>query len=124
MDDLPSPPFNKEPSKLYGTVQQPPTAAVQASDESQDGVDDYKVYPQRFYVLALFSLFSMVQSMAWLTFGTIPNESLKYFGLTDDDVTLIAGTVLCMQLLQHVSARLCMFCMLCDFRGCMSASSG
>lgn len=88
MEDLPSPPF-KQPPRYYGTVQSPAVASEDANQ--QDGVD-FKTYPQRFYVVALFSLFSLVQSMAWLTFGTIPDESLKYFGLTDDDVTLIAGT--------------------------------
>ena len=45
----------------------------------------------RFYILAVFSIFSVAQSIAWLTFGTIPNESHQYFGLTDDDITLLAG---------------------------------
>ena len=53
--------------------------------------EQYKVHPGRFYVLTVFSLFALVQSLGWLTFGTIPDESYKEFGLTDDDITLIAG---------------------------------
>ena len=48
-------------------------------------------HPGRFYVLVVFSLFALVQSLGWLTFGTIPNESYIELGLADDDVTLIAG---------------------------------
>lgn len=67
----------------YGTVQSNlPTAG---------GGDPYRVYPGRFYVLLVFTLMALLQSFAWMTFGTIPNESYKHFGLTDDDITLIAG---------------------------------
>ena len=53
--------------------------------------DQYKAHPGRFYVLTVFSLFALVQSLGWLTFGTIPDESYKELGLTDIDITLIAG---------------------------------
>lgn len=55
---------------------------------------DYKVYPGRFYVLIAFALLAGQQALSWMTFGTIPNEAFKYFGLTDDDVTLLSGTKL------------------------------
>ena len=75
---------SEEPPK-YGSVQSP----ILVSGTREDG--DYKVYLGRFYVLIVFALLTIVQSLAWLTFGTIPNESYEYFGLTDDDVTLLAG---------------------------------
>ena len=53
--------------------------------------DQYRAHPGRFYVLIAFSLFALVQSLGWLTFGTIPDESYEELGLTDSDVTLIAG---------------------------------
>ena len=68
-----------EEPPTYGSIQQP---ALE---------DRYKVYPGRFYVLTVFSLFALVQSLGWLTFGTIPSESYREFGLTYDDITLIAG---------------------------------
>ena len=68
-----------------GSIQSP----VMPSEESDK--QNYRVYPGRFYVLTVFAFLSIVQSCAWLTFGTIPNESLQEFGLTDDDVTLLAG---------------------------------
>jgi hypothetical protein len=54
--------------------------------------DDYKVYPGRFYVLIAFALLAGQQALSWMTFGTIPNESYKHFGLTDDAITLLSGT--------------------------------
>ena len=53
--------------------------------------DQYKAHPGRLYVLTVFSLFALVQSLGWLTFGTIPDESYEELGLTDNDITLIAG---------------------------------
>ena len=51
----------------------------------------FKVYPGRFYVLAVLALLAIQQNVAWMTFGTIPDESYKHFGLSDDDITLLAG---------------------------------
>lgn len=70
---------SEEPPR-YGSLQSP-----SPPDE------EYKVYPGRFYVLLVFTLLSVLQSSAWMTFGTIPNESYSSFGLMDDDITLIAG---------------------------------
>ena len=75
---------SKEPLN-YGSIQSP----ILVSGTREDG--GYKVYTGRFYVLIVFALFSLVQGLAWLTFGAIPNESYEYFGMTDDDVTLLAG---------------------------------
>ncbi len=50
-----------------------------------------RVYPGRFYVLMVLVFLALQQNVAWMTFGTIPNESYQHFGLTDDDVTIIAG---------------------------------
>ena len=55
---------------------------------------EYKVYPGRFYVLIAFALLAGQQALSWMTFGTIPNETYKHFGLTDDDITLLSGTQL------------------------------
>ena len=74
--DVPS----EEPPR-YGSLQTPSSATR------------HKVYPGRFYVLAVFTLVVLLQSFAWMTFGTIPNETYATFGLTDDDITLIAGNV-------------------------------
>ena len=80
-------PLNKEANPTdepprYGSLQSPaPTAEI----------NEHKVYPGRFYVLLVFTLLVLLQSFAWMTFGTIPNESYTYFGLSDDAITLIAG---------------------------------
>ena len=63
----------------------------QCQRHSVAGDQQYKAHPGRFYVLVVFSLFALVQSLGWLTFGTIPDESYTELGLTDDDITLIAG---------------------------------
>ena len=52
--------------------------------------EKYRVYPGRFYVLIAFALLAGQQALSWMTFGTIPNEAYKHFGLTDDDVTLLS----------------------------------
>ena len=73
---------SKEPPPRYGSLQ---------ASSPPSGADSYTVYPGRFYVLAVFTLVVLLQSFAWMTFGTIPTESFKHFGLTDDDIALIAG---------------------------------
>ena len=50
-----------------------------------------RTYFGRFYVLIVFSLLAAHQATTWITFGTIPQESFDYFGLTDEEITLIAG---------------------------------
>ena len=69
----------------YGVQSPPPPYSV--LDERQK----CRVYPGRFYVLMVLAFLALHQNVAWMTFGTIPNESYQHFGLTDDDVTLIAG---------------------------------
>ena len=72
----------------YGVQSPPPPYSEQAAaDERQP----CRVYPGRFYVLMVLSFLALHQNVAWMTFGTIPNESYQHFGLTDDDVTIIAG---------------------------------
>lgn len=78
----------------------PPEAHAQAGGEDgtveQRPEERYRVYPGRFYVLIAFALLAGQQALSWMTFGTIPNESFKHFGLTDDDVTLLScALILC-----------------------------
>ena len=84
----------------HGSVQSPAL-----DSESRVLENQYKVYPSRFYVLIVFSLFALVQSLGWLTFGTIPSESYREFGLTDDDITLIAGVWLVLWLAAYLEHR-------------------
>ena len=70
------------------------TAQQKKEEKSAKKVNDhgkYKVYPGRFYVLIAFALLAGQQALSWMTFGTIPNESYRHFGLTDDAVTLLSG---------------------------------
>lgn len=64
----------------------PPAVAAQLEVTTK-----YRVYPGRFYVLIAFALLAGQQALAWMTFGTIPNETYTHFGLTDNDVTLLSG---------------------------------
>ena len=84
MDDENTKITSNEPPR-YGSLQTP---------SPPSDADSYKVYPGRFYVLAVFTLVVLLQSFAWMTFGTIPDESFKHFGLTDDDIALIAGILM------------------------------
>lgn len=73
------------------TANEPPRYGSLQTPSPPSSGDSYKVYPGRFYVLIVFTLVVLLQSFAWMTFGTIPDESFKHFGLTDDDIALIAG---------------------------------
>ena len=71
-----------------------PGNSVQSSPPPPYSVADKqacRVYPGRFYVLMVLTFLALHQNVAWMTFGTIPNESFQHFGLTDDDVAVIAG---------------------------------
>ena len=67
----------------------------------------YKVYPGRFYVLIAFALLAGQQALSWMTFGTIPNESFKHFGLKDDEITLLSGTELILLMCAYFPAVVC-----------------
>ena len=81
----------------YGVQSPPPPYSEPAEDPQK-----CRVYPGRFYVLMVLAFLALHQNVAWMTFGTIPNESYQHFGLTDDEVTIIAGkyqmTVSCIHL--------------------------
>lgn len=72
----------------YG-VQSPPPYSEQKKE-----LQKWRVYPGRFYVLMVLAFLALQQNVAWMTFGTIPNESYQHFGLTDDDITIIAGKII------------------------------
>ena len=50
-----------------------------------------KVYPGRFYVLMVLSFVAIQQNVAWLTFGTIPDESYEHFRLSNVEIAILAG---------------------------------
>lgn len=55
------------------------------------GKNSFTTYVARYYVLMVFCLLAAQQNTTWMTFGTIPDESYRAFGLTDDAVTVLAG---------------------------------
>ena len=59
--------------------------------QSQGELVKRKVYLGRFYVLMVLSFVAIQQNVAWLTFGTIPNESFTHFKLSNEEITLLAG---------------------------------
>ena len=77
-------------SKIKGPIPEDPTIYASVRWPSP-ATNQYKVYPGRFYILTVFTLFALVQGLAWITFGTIPNESYTSFGLTENNITLLAG---------------------------------
>lgn len=50
-----------------------------------------KVYPGRFYVLMVLAFVAIQQNVAWLTFGTIPDESYDHFKLSNVEIAILAG---------------------------------
>ena len=57
---------------------------------------EYKTYPGRFYVLVVIALLAMHQTIAWLTFGPIPEQAKREYGLTDVELTLLQGITECL----------------------------
>ena len=49
----------------------------------------YVVYPQRFYVLFVFSLLAFNQCMIWLTFSPIAQSAKQYYHISDSTVILL-----------------------------------
>jgi FLVCR family MFS transporter len=56
----------------------------------------YVSYPQRFYVLFVFSFFAFNQSMIWLTFSPIARSAEAYYKISDatDDLLLNWGPII------------------------------
>ncbi|CAF1533033.1 unnamed protein product [Adineta ricciae] len=49
----------------------------------------YRVYPQRFYILFVFSFLSFNQCMMWLTFSPIARSTETYYNVTEATVDLL-----------------------------------
>ena len=63
------------------------TSLVQS--ESSSSTTTYRLYPQRFYVLFVFSLLSFNQNVIWLTFSPIARNAEKYYGMSEATVDLL-----------------------------------
>ena len=50
-----------------------------------------KVYLGRYYILLVFSLFVIQQTMAWMTFAMVPVESYQTFRLSSEQIILMEG---------------------------------
>jgi hypothetical protein len=61
-----------------GTLLIPPSSTI-----------SYKLYPQRFYVLIVFSLLSFNQSMIWITFSPIASSAESYFKFNEATIDLL-----------------------------------
>ena len=85
-----------DPTQMDASTSSPEAHAQAGGEEGtvEQPEERYRVYPGRFYVLVAFALLAGQQALSWMTFGTIPNESFKHFGLTDDDVTLLSCTLI------------------------------
>jgi FLVCR family MFS transporter len=51
----------------------------------------FKVYRRRWYILALFSWFSAMQCLVWITWSPIANNAKKVFGWNDDTIALLVN---------------------------------
>lgn len=54
-------------------------------DLSQD-----KLYPKRYWVLALFALLATQQSAVWFTFASVSNDAKAFYNITSHDIDLLA----------------------------------
>jgi hypothetical protein len=69
----------------------PTVQAAQVPSSEVVPLVEYKAYPGRFYVLVVTALLTIQQNIAWLTFGPIPDQAKKAYGLTDAELTLLPG---------------------------------
>ena len=50
-----------------------------------------RTYLGRFYILAVAAFLGLHQNTTWITFSTIPQQAKDEFGLSDDQITILAG---------------------------------
>ena len=67
------------------------TSTPSSSSQNQEVTKVYSASPGRFYVLIVLALLAVHQNIAWMTFGTIPDETYKQFQLSENEITLLAG---------------------------------
>ena len=65
------------------------TTSTSSSDLKHE--PECRLYFGRYYVLMVLAFLALQQNLAWMTFGTIPNESYEHFGLSDDEITILSG---------------------------------
>ncbi len=54
----------------------------------------FKTYLGRYYVLMVLSFLAIHQNITWMTFGTVPEEAYEAFHLSNEQITILSGTVL------------------------------
>eukprot|EP00742_Colponemidia_sp_Colp-10_P002780 GILJ01002972.1.p1 GENE.GILJ01002972.1~~GILJ01002972.1.p1 ORF type:complete len:458 (-),score=57.19 GILJ01002972.1:377-1750(-) len=56
---------------------------------AENGDGKYSLDPKRFYIIAVFSFISFLQSLQWLTFSSIPYKTNDYFPTTNLDTIFL-----------------------------------
>lgn len=51
----------------------------------------YREYPSRFIVLLLFSAMALQQVQLWITYGTVAEETMKYYNVSALQIDLLQG---------------------------------
>ena len=70
----------------------PPTTSVPSQGKGEEaGAEDIAVYKRRWYILAVFCVYSFSQACVWNTFGPISSTSEEAFGWTDADIALLSN---------------------------------
>ena len=77
-------------SSKTGLIQNERSTATSSSSDLKCEVE-CRLYSGRYYVLMVLAFLSVSQNIAWMTFGPIPTESNEHFGLSDDEITILAG---------------------------------
>jgi hypothetical protein len=49
----------------------------------------HRAYTSRYYILTVVSLLAAMQNLGWVTFSPIAGEAKEWYGLTDDEITLL-----------------------------------
>ena len=61
------------------------------TDESSLVIPDVKIYRRRWYLLAVFSAFSMIQCAVWNTWGPVAHPAMVVFHWQQQDIAMLAN---------------------------------
>lgn len=78
---------NEENQRLLSCPTVPP---VYNSVNTESSVANVKSYRRRWWILAMFSSLSLVQSLTWITWSTIPESAKAVFHWNDGTIALLA----------------------------------
>lgn len=79
----------EEPIETIAPSSQDLVNVQSLEDTSDSSIKVYRTYYRRFYILALFSVHSMMQATTWNTWGPVAHTAYVIFGWGDTTLSLL-----------------------------------